>query len=431
MFFSKTIPAGSDLTFAKTIATGSDVNATTGNRWLIAGAGVVMQIALGAVYAWSVFRIPLTKQYGYSVSQVTLIFEIAILTLGFASFAGGLWMSKVGPRVVGIVAGICYGLGTILAGQFAGNLLQFILAYGILGGIGLGLGYIIPVATLIKWFPDKRGMITGIAVAGFGAGALVTAPVAAGLLKTVGVPETFGILGLCYFCAVVGAALFMKNPPKGFTPAGWQPSAGLQSQRAGKDYTFKEALCSWQWYALWGILFLNTTAGISIISQASPMAQETTHVTATVAAGLVGIISIANGAGRFLWAWLSDFIGRRYIFLTMFLLQTVIFFLLASAGNFTLLTILAFAILLCYGGGFGTMPAFAADYFGPSNVGSIYGLMLTAWGFAGVAGPALIAHLRQQTGHYGQALHIIALITLVSAILPVIIRPPKARSQAA
>jgi OFA family oxalate/formate antiporter-like MFS transporter len=426
--FSKITPSGGELSYAKAISGGTEVTAAEGNRWLIAGAGVVMQIALGAVYAWSVFRIPLTKQYGYTVSQVTLVFEIAILTLGFASFAGGLWMNKVGPRVVGIAAGICYGLGTILAGQCAGNLLLFILAYGILGGIGLGLGYIIPVATLIKWFPDKRGMITGIAVAGFGAGALVTAPVAARLLKAVGIPETFGILGICYFCAVMGSAMFMKNPPKGYSPAGWQPAPRLQSQRAGKDYTFKEALGCWQWYALWGILFLNTTAGISIISQASPMAQETTHVTATVAAGLVGIISIANGSGRFLWAWLSDFIGRRYVFLTMFLLQTVIFFLLSSAGNFTLLTILAVVVLLCYGGGFGTMPAFAADYFGPSNVGSIYGLMLTAWGFAGVAGPALIAHLRQQTGHYGQALHIIAIITLVSTILPLIIRPPKARA---
>ena len=384
-----------------------------------------MQVALGAVYAWSVFRIPLTKQYGYSVSQVTLVFEIAILTLGFAAFAGGLWMKKAGPRVVGLAAGLCYGAGTILAGQCAGNLLLFSLAYGILGGAGLGLGYIIPVATLIKWFPDKRGMITGIAVAGFGAGALVTAPLADGLLRRVGIPETFGILGACYFCAVAGSALSMKNPPEGYAPPGWRPAASRQNQRAASDYTFKEALRTWQWYALWGILFLNTTAGISIISQASPMAQEISHVTAGVAAGVVGIISIANGSGRFLWAWLSDYIGRRQVFLTMFLLQTLLFFLLSRAENFTLLTLLAAIILLCYGGGFGTMPAFAADYFGPSNIGSIYGLMLTAWGFAGVAGPAVIAHLRQQTGHYGQALQVIAMVTLASTLLPLVIRPPR------
>ncbi len=396
------------------------------NRWLIAVAGVVMQIALGAVYAWSVFRIPLTKHYGYSVTQGTLVFEIAILTLGFASFLGGLWMNKAGPRLVGIVAGVCYGLGTVLAGQFASNFVLFCLAYGIVGGVGLGLGYIIPVATLIKWFPDKRGMITGIAVAGFGAGALVTAPIAAHLIRTVGIPETFGILGVCYFCAVVGAAIFMKNPAEGYSPAGWQPAPSLQSHRSARNYTFKEALSTWQWYALWGILFLNSIAGISIISQASPMAQEISHVTPAVAAGLVGIISIANGSGRFLWAWFSDLIGRRQVFITMFLVQTILFFFLSRAANFTLLTLLAATVLLCYGGGFGTMPAFAADYFGPSNIGSIYGLMLTAWGFAGVVGPALIAHLRQATGHYGQALEIISSIMLVSTLLALVVRPPKA-----
>jgi len=406
------------------------MNKNESNRWLIAVAGVVMQIALGAVYAWSVFRIPLTKQYGYTVSQVTLIFEIAILTLGFASFAGGLWMKKSGPRPVGITAGLCYGLGTILAGQCTGNLMLFYLTYGVLGGIGLGLGYIIPVATLIKWFPDKRGMITGIAVGGFGAGALITAPIAARLIKAVGIPETFGILGIGYLIAVLGAALFMKNPPSGYNPPGWTPAPAQQSQRAAKDYTLKEALCTWQWYALWSILFLNTSAGISIISQASPMAQEISHVTAAVAAGLVGIISIANGSGRFLWAWLSDFIGRRQVFLIMFLLQAVIFFLLSHAENLTMLTALAFVVLLCYGGGFGTMPAFAADFFGPLDIGSIYGLMLTAWGFAGVVGPAVIAYLREHTGHYNQALHVIAITMLISAVLPFFVKPPGASKAA-
>jgi len=309
--------------------------------------------------------------------------------------------------------------------DLAGHALLY-LAYGLIGGVGLGLGYIIPVATLVKWFPDRRGMITGIAVAGFGAGALVTAPVAASLLKSAGVPGTFGILGVCYLIAVLGAAMFMKNPPEGYKPPGWEPSQVETGQRSAKDYTLTEALSTWQWYALWAILFLNTTAGISIISQASPMAQEISHVDAAIAAGLVGIISIANGSGRFLWAWSSDYMGRKQVFLTMFLLQTVLFYLLSSAQNFTLLTVFAFTILLCYGGGFGTMPAFAADFFGPLNVGSIYGLMLTAWGFAGVAGPALIAHLRESTGNYSQALHVIAIIMLVSAVLPFIIHPPTA-----
>ena len=395
------------------------------NRWLIAAAGVVMQIALGAVYAWSVFRIPLTTTYGWTISQVTLTFELAILVLGFASFAGGEWMRRVGPRRVALVAGLCYGLGTILAGQSHGNIGVMYLSYGVLGGIGLGLGYIVPLATLIKWFPDRRGMITGLAVAGFGAGALVTAPVAQRLITSVGLPNTFAILGAAYLVLVTGSALCLKAAPDGYRPAGWQPPATGQTARATSDYTLGGALRSWQWYALWAILFLNTCAGISIISQASPMAQEMTHVTAAAAAGLVALISIANGAGRLLWAWLSDFSGRRQVFLTMFLLQAVIFMLLSRVESFGALAVLAFIVLLCYGGGFGTMPAFAADLFGPANVGSIYGLMLTAWGFAAVVGPTLIAYIRQTTGHYTEALDVIAGVMLVSAVIPFMIRPPR------
>ena len=394
-------------------------NSTHG--WLIAIAGIVMQVALGAVYAWSVFRIPLTKSYGWTVSQVTLTFELAILMLGFASFAGGLLMKRVGPRRVAIIAGLCYGLGVVLAGQARGHLAFLYMSYGVLGGIGLGLGYIVPVATLIKWFPDKRGMITGLAVAGFGAGALITAPIAERLISRVGVSQTFTILGVAYFLLVSGSALFMRNPSDEYRPAGWQPGPSGQRQRSGQDYTLGDALRTWQWYGLWAILFLNTLAGISIISQAAPLAQEVTQVSAVAAAGLVGIISIANGAGRFLWAWCSDFIGRKRVFQVMFLAQTIIFFLLSRVHSFGGLAVLAFIVLLCYGGGFGTMPAFAADFFGAKNVGSIYGLMLTAWGFAGVVGPTLIARVRQSTGHYTEALDIIAGIMLVSAVLPFVI----------
>lgn len=281
-----------------------------------------------------------------------------------------------------------------------------------------------PVATLVKWFPDKRGMITGLAVAGFGAGALITAPIASRLIVNVGVLKTFAILGIAYFIAVTGGALFMKDPPAGFKPAGWTPTAAQRKQRSSRDYTLREAIHTWQWYALWALLFLNTSAGISIISQAAPMAQEITGVTAAVAAGMVGIISIANGAGRFLWAWLSDALGRRWVFLAMFVIQALVFWLLPRVHSFPAFTAMAFIVLLCYGGGFGTMPAFAADYFGPENVGSIYGLMLTAWGFAGVFGPLLIANIRQNTGHYSEALYVIAGVMLVSAIIPLIVRPP-------
>ena len=396
----------------------------THNRWVIAAAGVLMQIALGAVYAWSVFRTPLTKSFGWTISEVTLTFTIAIFVLGLAAFAGGLWMRRSGPRTVALTAGVLYGLGVFLASFSGGRLWWLYCSYGVIAGVGLGLGYIVPVATLVKWFPDKRGLITGLAVAGFGAGALITAPSATRLIASVGVLQTFAILGAAYFVAVTGGALFMRNPPDGYRPPGWTPTATQQQQRAARACTLREAMRSWQWYGLWTLLFLNTTAGIAVISQAAPMFQEITGISAARAASIVGIISIANGAGRLLWAWLSDLVGRRPVFLAMFLLQALIFWLLPSARSLPLFAALTVAVLLCYGGGFGTMPAFTADYFGAEHVGSIYGLMLTAWGVAGVLGPTMIAALRERSGGYDSALRLIAGLMLVSAVIPLLVRPP-------
>jgi MFS transporter, OFA family, oxalate/formate antiporter len=391
------------------------------NRWVLAGGGVLMQLALGALYAWSVFRIPLSKAFGWSIQDVTWAFSLALLVLGFSAFIGGLWMRRVGPRIVGITAGVCYGLGVAFSGLSGGNIWILWLSYGVLGGFGLGLGYIVPLATLVKWFPDRRGFITGLAVAGFGAGALVTAPVAQQLMVSFGPSTTLILLGICYLIMILLAASIMRNPPEGWRPTGWQPSAKQQEQLEGRDYTLKEALSTWQWYALWAMLFLNVIGGVSIISQASPMAQEMGGVSAGIAAGMVGIISIANGLGRLVWAWLSDAIGRRNVFLIMFLLQAVLFFILPTQREFTALSTICFVIISCYGGGFGTMPAFAADLFGAKWVGSIYGLMLTAWGFGGVFGPLLIANIRESTGKYDLALVVIAVIMLVSSVLPLIV----------
>ena len=404
-------------------------NENVTNRWVIATAGVVMQVALGAVYAWSVFRVPLSDAYGTGVSAVNTTFSIAILSLGFAAFFGGLWMNKSGPRIVALSAGVLYGAGIFLASfasPDAGGLWTLYLTYGLMAGIGIGLGYIVPVATLIKWFPDKRGFITGIAVAGFGAGALLTAPIAKQLVQGVGLFPTFAILGILYLIMVVGAALFMKNPPEGWTPEGWEPEEEESSERTGVDYELGGALKTWQWYALWALLFLNVTAGIAIISEADPIAQEVSGVEPAIAAWLVSIISVGNAVGRFLWAWLSDAIGRKWVFLTMYLLQAALFFLLPVVGaSFVMLAILSFIIVSCYGGGFGTMPAFNADYFGSKNVGMIYGLMITAWGFAGVLGPQLISIMYDATRSYAGAFYILAGIMLVSSIVPFIVRPPK------
>jgi OFA family oxalate/formate antiporter-like MFS transporter len=396
----------------------------TNNRWLIAISGVFFQVALGAVYAWSVFRVPLAKQFGWSISEITLTFTISIFVLGFAAFFGGLWLTRTGPRIVALTGGVLYGLGVFLA-SFSNSLSWLYLSYGVIGGIGLGLGYIVPVAVLVKWFPDRRGLITGIAVGGFGAGALITAPVATRLIQSVGVLHTFAYLGVAYLVVTVISGAFMQNPPDGWKPEGWSPTASQASQRAGHDFALGEALKTWQWWALWLLLFLNTCAGISVISQEAPIFQELTGATAIVAAGMVGIASIGNAVGRVFWAWVSDLITRRATFAVMFVLQVLLFWFLPNIATVTLLTILTFVVLMCYGGGFGTMPAFAADYFGPRNVGPIYGLMLTAWSFASAVGPLLIAHMRETAGSYRGALHVIAGVMAVSILLPILVRPPR------
>jgi OFA family oxalate/formate antiporter-like MFS transporter len=384
-----------------------------------------MQVALGAVYAWSVFRAPLIKQFGWSITEVTLTFTISIFVLGISAFFGGLWLNRKGPRVVAITGGALYGLGVFLASFSANKLWWLYLTYGVIGGIGLGLSYIVPVAVLVKWFPDRRGLITGIAVGGFGAGALITAPVATRLIQSVGVLSTFAYLGITYLIVTVVAALFMENPPEGWRPQGWTPTASENSQRAGRDYTLGEALRTWQWYALWLLLFLNTLAGISIISQEAPIFQQLIGVSAIVAASMVGLASIGNAFGRVFWAWVSDLITRRVTFFVMFVLQVLLFWFLPSVTTVAVMTIVTFVILMCYGGGFGTMPAFAADYFGSKNVGPIYGLMLTAWGCASVVGPGMIAYMRETTGSYHGALHVIAGVMAVSTLVPILVSRPQ------
>jgi len=399
------------------------------NRFTIAIAGVFLQLALGAVYAWSVFRVPLMKKCGWSISQVTLTFTISIFVLGIAAFLGGLWLNRRGPRVVAITGGLLYGLGVFLASFSYHKLWWLYLSYGVIGGTGVGLSYIVPVAVLLKWFPDRRGLITGIAVGGFGAGALITAPMATRLIQRVGVLETFAYLGVAYLVVTVTGGLFMRNPPASWKPAGWRPSQARAKQHAVREYTLGRALSTWQWWALWLLLFLNTSAGISVISQESPLFQETALVSATAAAAMVGIASIGNAFGRVFWAWASDLLTRKMTFLVMFLVQAILFVSLPSIHSATALTVVAFAILMCYGGGFGTMPAFAADYFGSKNVGPIYGLMLTAWGFASAFGPLLIASMRQATGVYRGGLQTIAGIMAVSMLLPVLVSPPRSTGQ--
>jgi MFS transporter, OFA family, oxalate/formate antiporter len=401
------------------------------NRWWIALAGVCLQMALGAAYAWSVFRIPLVKQFGWSIAQVSFTFTICWFFLGCSAFLGGLWMRHSGPRVVAIVGGLLWGGGVFLSSFAAHKLWLLYLGYGIIGGIGLGIGYIVPIAVLVKWFPDHRGLITGIAVGGFGAGALIAAPMAGRLMQTVGLMPTFAYLGIAFAAVAVLSALFMHNPPERYHPPGWQPTAAQLSQRCDRDFTLGESLRTWQWWALCGLVSINTMAGLSVVSQAAPIFQEIGKVSAVTAATLVGVISIANGIGRVFWAWISDVTSRRAAFFAMYLLQAVLFWTYHSIGSPVILTIVTFVIVLCYGGGYGITPAFAADYFGPRNVGSIYGLIMLPWAFPAAFGPFVFAYLREATGGYTEALYLIAGMLTISLILPLVVSPPRGHKVAA
>ncbi|GLV56666.1 oxalate:formate antiporter [Dictyobacter sp. S3.2.2.5] len=393
------------------------------NRWVLAIAAVIMQLALGSVYAWSVFLNPVIALYHVTRIQANLTFSIVLLALGSTAGFGGYLNNRFGPRVIATAGGILYGLGLILATFAAPHLFLLYLTFGIISGIGVGLGYIVALAMLIKWFPDRRGFISGLAATGFGGGAVITGLVAASLIKSIGVNSTFLCLGIVYLVIIVIVAQCFRTAPDGYAPAGWIPSARQQTDRSVREYTLSEALRLPRWYILWLMLALNVTAGVAVISVASPLAQKFPGVAPVTAALIVSDIGIFNALGRLFWGWLSDGIGRPFTFLSIFVIQAIVFALMPSVSNFTLLLIPAAIIAMCCGGGFGTMPAFTADFFGPKNAGTIYGVMLTAWSAGGIFGPMLITSFGTTTNpDYVTPLYIIAVIMLVSAALPLVAR---------
>jgi MFS transporter, OFA family, oxalate/formate antiporter len=387
---------------------------------------VIMQICLGAVYGWSVFVKPLIGAEHWQLTDVSLNFTLAIVFLGFGTVIGGLWQDRVGPRKVATVAGILYGVGYLVAGFAASrhSLYGLYLGSGVITGVGMGMGYICPVATLVKWFPDRRGLMTGVAVCGYGFGALIMSPFAAWDIIHHGIPATFSTLGFVYLIVVVLAAQFYANPPQGWRPTGWEPRTAVAKAASTYDFSVSEAMGTWQFYLLFLLLFLNVSAGIMIISQASPLAQQLAGMTVLQAAGMVGVISISNGLGRVFWAWVSDSLGRARVYFLLYLIQVAIFFSLPHIRNTTLFTAAFCVIGLCYGGGFGTMPSFTADFFGSKYMGGIYGWILLAWAMAAIPSPIMIARVRQNTGSYGPAITVIAIVMLVSLVLPLIARRP-------
>lgn len=405
----------------------AETNPTRG-RWWIVVAAVLVQLALGAVYAWSVFNKPLQAEFGWSKSEAVLPFEFAIGTIFIGSLIGGRIQDRRGPRPVALGGVVLYAIGTMLASlvSSSGQLWLLVVTYGVLGGIGLGAAYITPIAMLSKWFPDRRGLITGIAVAGFGFGAVITAPVAKSLLNgTSDKTSVFLPLGIAYLIAGVIGALFFRNPPAGYRVPGFVPASTGRAVAGTRVYTLPEALRTKQWYMLTAILTLNVTCGIGFISQASDAAQSVAGVSAGTAATMVGVLGLFNGGGRIFWAWLSDRTGRMAAFLGMLALQLVCFAILPWAAAFALFAVLAALIYLAYGGGFGTMPATAADYFGTPNAGAIYGAMIVAWSIGGIVGPLLTAALYEADNQsYTLPFLVLAAIALVSLVLPRITRMP-------
>jgi MFS family permease len=387
------------------------------NRWLVPPAALAIHLSIGQAYAFSVFKLPLTKVLGITDStagdwkqtELAWIFTIAIVFLGLSAAVFGRWLEHAGPRKSGVVAACCWGLGFFISalGVRTHQIWLLYLGYGVLGGCGLGLGYITPVSTLIKWFPDRRGMATGMAIMGFGGGAMIASPLSQLLLDhyksptSVGVAETFMTLGTVYLVAMLSGAFLFRVPAPGWTPAGWEPpAAGGHTLITRRHVHVDNAVKTVPFYFLWAVLFLNVTAGIGILEQASPMIQEMFKgvVKPSAAAGFVGLLSLFNMAGRFGWSSLSDRIGRKRTYAVFFTLGPLLYVMLPYAGRIgsvVLFVACAALILTMYGGGFATIPAYLSDLFGTQYVGAIHGRLLTAWSAAGVAGPVLVNYIRE------------------------------------
>jgi MFS family permease len=462
------------------LARESTIASPSFNRWLVPPAALAIHLCIGMAYGFSVFWLPMSKllpgahactagfiaeltatNCNWTVADVTHIFETFIAMLGISAAIWGGWLERAGPRKAGFIAALFWGGGLIVGGYgvMIHQLWVVFLASGFFGGIGQGLGYITPVSTLIKWFPDRRGMATGFAIMGYGGGAMVGSPLAVWLMAKFahggvpGVAMTFMVLGVIYFIAMTIGAFSFRVAPSGWRPKGWTPKAATTGAMITERHVhLKRAWRTPQFWLIWGVLCLNVTAGISVISMASPMLQEVfggrllgldLHATLTTAqkaaivasaAGLVGLISLFNSLGRIFWASLSDYLGRKATYVIFFVLGIALYAALPTWGHMGLAA--AFVASICiiltmYGGGFATIPAYLADIFGTQMVGAIHGRLITAWSVAGVVGPALIAGLREvQLANgvpknlvYDGTLYIMAFLLFCGLICNLLVRP--------
>jgi MFS family permease len=423
------------------------------NRWLVPPAALAIHLSIGQAYAFSVFNLPLSQAIGitkpapgdWKLSTLGWVFSIAIVFLGLSAAVFGRWLDRVGPRKAMFASALCFGSGFLVAaaGISTHQFWLLMLGYGVIGGIGLGLGYISPVSTLIRWFPDRPGMATGLAIMGFGGGAMIASPLSIWLMDrfksptSVGVAETFVAMGLIYFCFMMFGVLTVRVPPEGWRPRGFVPAeAGAKKLVTTAQVEVGTAFRTPQFWLLWLVLCMNVTAGIGVLGQASAMSQEMfpARITAAAAAGFVGLLSLANMAGRFAWSSLSDVIGRKATYAIFFVLGAVLYAIIPISGRMGSvgLFVLGYAVILSmYGGGFATIPAYLRDLFGTMQVGAIHGRLLTAWSTAGVLGPVLVNYLREyriaqgvpKAEAYSVTMHVMAGLLVIGFIANLLVRP--------
>ncbi len=372
----------------------------TYQRWLVPPAALAVHLSIGQVYALSVFKDPLLEHFNASHTQIGVIFSIAIVMLGLSAAFGGRWMERNGPRKAMVLAAAFWASGFALSALAiaTGQLWLMYLGYGVIGGVGLGIGYISPVSTLIKWFPDRPGLATGLAIMGFGGGAMLAAPLASWLLSRLGdtpveaLAPTFLVMGSIYLVLMLLGATVVRVPPKGWAPAGWVPQQ--HGKAAAKvQVTATNAIRTRTFWMLWIVLFTNITAGIGILENAKPMIEDYfPAVAGAAAAGFVGLLSLANMAGRIGWSSLSDYLGRRRTYIMYLGVGALAYLVIALWGSTSIILFVVLAVLALtfYGGGFATIPAYLKDMFGELEVGAIHGRLLTAWSAAGIAGPLII-----------------------------------------
>ena len=421
------------------------------SRWLVPPAALAIHLSIGQVYAFSVFKNPLLALHAadgslWNLKEIGYIFSIAIAFLGLSAALFGAWLEKAGPRKAMFVAACCFGSGFAVAaaGVAMHQLWLIYLGYGVIGGIGLGLGYISPVSTLIKWFPDRPGLATGLAIMGFGGGAMIGGPLANQLMahyKAIGlaaIPYTFLTMGVLYFIFMMYGVFTVRVPQPGWKPAGWTPPVKQSALISNHNVDVATAWTTPQFWLLWVILFTNVTAGIGILEQAAPMIQDffKGHIGAAAAVGFVGILSLLNMGGRFFWASVSDFVGRKNTYFVFFTLGAVLYFFLPQTSgehlnSVSLFVIVAAVLLSMYGGGFATIPAYLKDLFGDYNVSAIHGRLLTAWSTAGIVGPLIVNgildhyvanHIPKQQA-YPLILHIMSGLLVVGFLANLAVRP--------